>query len=427
MWDYYNDKTIFITGGTGFLGTSIVYRLLTQTSENIIDSTSRKLRSKWTESLSSATVEKLLSTNRITAMNGDILLPDLGLSRTELSTLRQEVNIIIHSASSINIVKPLSGISEVITGASERLADMALTYPSLDRFVHVSTAYCNTYLHPISEDIEVKFKEEIYDPNHDPNVMKEWAQVQHSGSSDAYKAHDFPWSYGYAKNLTERLLLHKFTQSGVKDKLLILRPSIIGPAQKFPRPGYNVLLSSPMTRIAAIIALNHAGTAVTATKAPGESSRIYCDEVPVDVVADRLLAHLGVGSNGCVHAVSGKRARFQFGKWWESAASLRRLPGKFDLDWQDIDWKSNEQHPLARFYVVFGTAFEFCEDKTVDLSRHPSVASRTELQLFTKDNFGELRSRPEDVYSMMKHISRNNDGARQILELYYQDGMKAKL
>lgn len=32
MWDYYNDKTIFITGGTGFLGTAVVYRLLTQTS-----------------------------------------------------------------------------------------------------------------------------------------------------------------------------------------------------------------------------------------------------------------------------------------------------------------------------------------------------------------------------------------------------------
>ncbi|OQD87902.1 hypothetical protein PENSOL_c076G06096 [Penicillium solitum] len=434
MWDYYNDKTIFITGGTGFLGTAVVYRLLTQTSVGHVYMLCRggigKLQSKWTASLSSATVEKLLNTNRITVMDGDILSPDLGLSQNELNTLQQEVNVIIHSASSINLSKPLDRLSEVITGASERMADIALTCPSLDRFVYVSTAYSNTYLPPTGEGIEVEIKEDIYDPNPNdhPEVLKEWAQVQENGSSDAYEAHDFPWPYACAKNLTERLLLDRFSQRGVKEKLLIVRPSIIGPAQKFPSPGYNVPLSSPSTLIAAVVALIPGGMATIATKAVGQISQLFTDEVPVDVVVDRLLAHLAVGTNGCVHAVSGKQARHQFIKWWESAVSLRRVPRNIDLNWKDIDWKSDEQHPLAHFYVIFGSSFEFYEDKTIALSRHPLVESCKELQLFNQLDFGEqLRSRTEDIYSVMNHIAESDERARRVIKRYYQDSIKAKI
>lgn len=32
VWDYYNGKTVFITGGTGFIGTVLLYRLLSQSS-----------------------------------------------------------------------------------------------------------------------------------------------------------------------------------------------------------------------------------------------------------------------------------------------------------------------------------------------------------------------------------------------------------
>lgn len=32
IWDYYNGKTLFITGGTGFIGTALLCRLLSQSS-----------------------------------------------------------------------------------------------------------------------------------------------------------------------------------------------------------------------------------------------------------------------------------------------------------------------------------------------------------------------------------------------------------
>ncbi|KAJ5328828.1 hypothetical protein N7452_009218 [Penicillium brevicompactum] len=426
MWNYYNDKTVFITGGTGFLGTALAYRLLTQTSVRHIYLLCRgdlqKVRSNWTESLEPTIVEKLLSLNRVTAMNGDILLPNLGLSSENLSTIQEQVNVVIHSASSINLAKPLSGLRNIIVGASETIADVALTCTHLDRFVYVSTAYANSHLPASGRSIDVEIEEKIYDPNLHPNLSKEWTDVQQFGSSDAFVNHDFPWSYAYAKNLTERLLLDRFTQTGAGAKLLILRPSIIGPAQVFPFPGYNVPLSCPPTMLAAALALSPKWTATIGTKAT-ESSQLTTDEVPVDVVVDRLLAHLAMGTEGCVHAVSGKRARIPSLEWWQLAAEHRRLPWKCRLDLKDLNWKSPEQHPMARLFVILGSSFCFFEDKTINLSQDPIVAECEGLQLFTKLNLGQkLLGRTEDIRFAMTHFAKRNIGARVMIKLFYQDG-----
>ena len=47
---------------------------------------------------------------------------------------------------------------------------------------------------------------------------------------------------------------------------------------------------------------------------PGTESTF--DDVPVDVVVDRLLAHLVKTSSTIVHAVGGKRSRYTFEVHW---------------------------------------------------------------------------------------------------------------
>lgn len=89
---------------------------------------------------------------------------DMGLSQTELETLRYTTNIVIHSGSSINLGKSLHDSSslEAVIGASVTVADLAFACKKLERFVYVSTAYVNAYLHPRSPGLDIEIKENLY-------------------------------------------------------------------------------------------------------------------------------------------------------------------------------------------------------------------------------------------------------------------------
>ncbi|PIG85893.1 hypothetical protein AARAC_001743 [Aspergillus arachidicola] len=106
-------------------------------------------------------------------------------------------------------------------------------------------------------------------------------------------------------------------------------------------------------------------------------SRVIIDEVPVDVVADRLLCHLAMGTSGCIHAVSGVRSRLKFEELSNSLMKVRRIPVK-------ADWKSTGQHSISRLYAILGASFNFSEDKTIAMCQKLSEEEQQDLQLFTQ-------------------------------------------
>ncbi|KAJ5738191.1 hypothetical protein N7493_001346 [Penicillium malachiteum] len=125
MWEYYDNRSILVTGGSGFLGTAIVHRLLTTTSVSRIYLVCRggteKLLSKWKEWLPDSTVDELHCPNRLVVLDGDILLPNVGLSQSELDVTRRDVSVIIHGASSINLGSRTSGCVHAVSGVRSRL------------------------------------------------------------------------------------------------------------------------------------------------------------------------------------------------------------------------------------------------------------------------------------------------------------------
>ncbi|KAJ5132362.1 hypothetical protein N7448_006520 [Penicillium atrosanguineum] len=424
MWEFYDDKTILITGGSGFVGTAIVHRLLSQTSAKhvyvLCRGGSGKLRQKWDKWLPLSTVENLWDPCRLTVLDGDILTPNMGLDERDSNILRGEANVIIHAASSINLAKSLNDLKNVIVGASEMVAGFALGCKSLDCFVYVSTAYANSHLHAQSPMFETDVNEEVYELDVYKDVYEEWVDVQKLGTSRTFEIYDFPFPYAYAKHLTERLLLSMFNVSGAKDKLLIARPSIVGPAQLLPYPGYSVPTSTPSTMLAASLALLPQWNFCVATSSWDPDSEIHTDEVPVDVVVDRLLSHLAMGTRGCFHAVSGKRARLRLKEWWQPAAQLRRIPWGLNLQWVSAHWRSPIQNPIARIYVILGTSFVFHEDRTVSLSQGMSKEDQAGLQLFTDINLGDhLLSRQEDIRYVMDQIASKNTWAWLMYKLFY--------
>ena len=147
-------------------------------------------------------------------------------------------------------------------------------------------------------------------------------------------------------------------------KLLIVRPSIIGPAQEHPFVGFSTATSTPTTSCATAFVLHPGRSMVFASRLPDGSLQSTIDEVPIDVVVDRTLAHLALGTNGCVHAVGGRKTRVTIDEWARANNDERRIPWDVKVKWIDADWNSKEVCQLARIFKIIGTNYGFDESKT---------------------------------------------------------------
>lgn len=163
----------------------------------------------------------------------------------------------------------------------------------------------------------------------------ELSDLEAYGSTPEYEFSRHPFPYSYAKHLTERLLLEFFNEAQLGRVLLIFRPSCIGPAESKPYLFYEILPgSSPTTAgLAAIIAYPPIRMKFSSHLLDPSTATI--DEVPVDMVVNRLIAHAAFESRGCVHAVGGSRGRrytedlfsagVKLGRFWWARPKLRSL------------------------------------------------------------------------------------------------------
>lgn len=115
---YFRGKGILLTGGTGFLGKCLVFRLLHECSE--LDRIYLLLRKKRDFSYAQR-VERYLGydlfkylkdstlLSKIEFVEGDIQAHNLGLKDPLLAALKDKVQIIIHSAADVRFMKGLEG------------------------------------------------------------------------------------------------------------------------------------------------------------------------------------------------------------------------------------------------------------------------------------------------------------------------------
>lgn len=110
--NFYNDATVFVTGASGFLGKALLEKLLR--SCNGIKTIQILLRSK--RGMSSEQRLKELLENpvfdrirekdstrfkKVKIVEGDVSLPQLGLSETDRKFLAENVDIVFHSAATV--------------------------------------------------------------------------------------------------------------------------------------------------------------------------------------------------------------------------------------------------------------------------------------------------------------------------------------
>lgn len=402
--------------------------IFSPSSSNAILISIRRLYQVWQKHLGAQFASRLQTSGKITGWDGDITQPALGLSEKHIQILRSQVDYFIHTASSINLAASLSRITPSVILATLEAARLALGCKKLAHFVYVSTAYVNAHLHDLVDGTDHGTISEDIHPLKDGSLTLESASselksILESGMPpDPTTLRHFPWAYAYAKHLTERLLRNLFTVApGVesmhdassntrqenqeerldlaeltsdalpnreststsdsetaastppipsKPSLLILRPSCIGPALQSPFPHYSIARSTPLTGVAAaFITSLDVKPLLGASPHDNALSENWTDEIPVDVVVNRLLLHLAAGTQGVVHAACGGELARQraTGRMFVAAANRERV-----LPWRirvarvhpHGTWDVQGVCPVDRLFKVFGTRFDFGDVRT---------------------------------------------------------------
>ncbi len=140
--------TILLTGATGFLGTQIARQILQNQDAELIallrapdeNAAIKRLRREWWDwsELQSAIG------GRITALAGDITLPELGLTQMQYAGLVRRVTHIIHAAADIRLFAALDELRLVNVTGTRHVLELGQAIQAdhgLRRLAHVSSAY----------------------------------------------------------------------------------------------------------------------------------------------------------------------------------------------------------------------------------------------------------------------------------------------
>ena len=154
----YRDKTILLTGGTGFLGTALVEKILRSLPElgrlylvvrpskdkgaderfrkDMLGSAAfRRLREELGDGFDERVAEK------VRVLEGDVHAPSLGLGEEDLAELSINVDIVVHSAASVVFDAPLDAAVDSNVRGTVGLLKLARGWSKRPLFMHISTAY----------------------------------------------------------------------------------------------------------------------------------------------------------------------------------------------------------------------------------------------------------------------------------------------
>jgi alcohol-forming fatty acyl-CoA reductase len=236
---FYAGKTVFITGGSGFMGKVLIEKLLyacSDVKELIILMRAKRGKSAAQRVDDFAKIplferimkEKPQVMNKITPVWGDISSANLGLNEEHLNKVLSCSQIVFHMAASLKLEATLKPNILANLTATKNVLDLAKQMKNLIQFVHTSTAFCY-------EDQEVLL-EKVYDFPHRPEDLMKCAEWMTESAMSAMQKEILgsqPNTYTYTKRLAEVLVRDHYQSMPV----CIVRPSIVSPSFREPMPG----------------------------------------------------------------------------------------------------------------------------------------------------------------------------------------------
>ncbi|XP_046980087.1 putative fatty acyl-CoA reductase CG8306 [Schistocerca americana] len=282
--DFLRGKKIFLTGGTGFVGVALIEKLLRTTEVDTIYLLMRPKKGKQIaerlqeleknsgfECLVKECPEKPFA--RLKAVAGDVSEEGLGLLPEDRQMLAREVQLVFHSAATLDFESPLKPTVATNLLGTRRVIELCREMSKLEAMVHVSSAYVNSD--------KKKVEEILYDPPADVEKVINIATTLNDEAVDAMTPKllgELPNAYALTKNLAE----HEVSKAVQYFPVAIVRPSMITAAWKEPVPGWTISKNGPTGFMM--------GAAKGVVRRLPMKTDVVCDYIPVDCVVNELIA-----------------------------------------------------------------------------------------------------------------------------------------
>ena len=111
---FYASKTVLLTGSTGGFGGCLLYKLLltlpTKKVYALVRDSPTTAIAKWRRTMSPEITDRMLATDRLVLVVGDMTLPQFGIDDALFAELIEQVQLVIHSAANISFRAPLQKV-----------------------------------------------------------------------------------------------------------------------------------------------------------------------------------------------------------------------------------------------------------------------------------------------------------------------------
>nr|QGV11536.1 FAR14 [Tetrastichus brontispae] len=241
---FFENKTLFITGATGFMGKCLLEKLLRSVpvkhiyimmrerkNSTLVEQTNKYFKHVMFDVLHK---ENPNFRDKVTVMKGDLISDNLGLSTEDRNTIIREVDIMYHNAANVKFDIRISLSLRINVLGTKKMLELARECKKLSIFVYVSTAYSHCY--------QKKIEEEFYTPPADLkaayDAIKADEETQNGLSEEDLKTliGKHPNIYTYTKSIAEDLV--KQHAKDLPFVHVIYRPSIVISAYNEPLPGW---------------------------------------------------------------------------------------------------------------------------------------------------------------------------------------------
>ncbi|KAK7595553.1 hypothetical protein V9T40_013378 [Parthenolecanium corni] len=282
--EFFRDTTVFLTGGTGFLGQVLIEKLLRCCPHinKIYVLVRVKMNKSAAERFETILQDPLFDRLRyevpnfrekISYVSGCIDQPLLGLSEEDQSKISNDVNIIYHCAATVKFNEMIAKAIKVNTMGTREVIKVARNVKSLKALLYVSTAYsfCN----------HIDVGEKLYPMHIEPEAIIKLVEQKSAAELETEVAaliKDWPNTYVFSKALAEWLI-----QKEASDlPAAIHRPSIVTSTWKEPLRGWINNLYGPLGLLLGFgLGILHIYD--------GDLRDETVDMVPVDLVVNSLI------------------------------------------------------------------------------------------------------------------------------------------